>query len=63
MKKLWQPIPTPSGGCGPQGFLATECNHYNAVMGDCLFLTDQHLYLRKTVMNGFSTLFYRASRD
>lgn len=40
-------------------YLATERNHYNAVMGDCLFLTDQYLYLRKTVMNGFSTMFYR----
>lgn len=40
-------------------YLATERNHYNAVMGDCLFLTDQHLYLRKTIMEGFSTMFYR----
>lgn len=40
-------------------YLATERNHYNAVMGNCLFLTDQHLYLRKTIMGGFSTMFYR----
>ena len=40
-------------------YLATERNHYNAVMGDCLFLTDHHLYLRSTVMDGFSTMFYR----
>lgn len=40
-------------------FLATERNRYNAVMGDCLFLTDQHLYLRKTIMGGFSAMFYR----
>lgn len=40
-------------------FLATERNRYNAIMGDCLFLTDQHLYLRKTALQGFSTMFYR----
>ena len=28
-------------------FLATERDRYSAVMGDCLFLTDQHLYLRR----------------
>lgn len=40
-------------------FLATERNRYNAVMGDCLFLTDQYLYLRKAAMQGFSAMFYR----
>ena len=40
-------------------FLATERDRYSAVMGDCLFLTDQHLYLRRTIMDGFSTMFYR----
>ena len=40
-------------------YLATERNRYNDVMGDCLFLTDHHLYLRKTVMGGFSSMFYR----
>lgn len=40
-------------------YLATERNHYNAVMGDCLFLTDHHLYLRKSIMGGFSSMFYR----
>ena len=40
-------------------YLATERTRYNAVMGDCLFLTDKHLYLRKTAMGGFSAMFYR----
>lgn len=40
-------------------FLATERNRYNAVMGDCLFLTDEHLYLRKNMLNGFSSMFCR----
>lgn len=40
-------------------FFATERNRYNAIMGDCLFLTDKHLYLRETVMQGFSAMFYR----
>lgn len=40
-------------------YLATERNRYNAVMGDCLFLTDHHLYLRKSIMGGFSSMFYR----
>ena len=40
-------------------YLATERNRYNAIMGDCLFLTDKHLYLRKSTMQGFSAMFYR----
>ena len=40
-------------------FIATERYRYNAVMGDCLFLTDHHLYLRTTIMQGFSSMFYR----
>ena len=40
-------------------FIATERYRYNTVMGDCLFLTDHHLYLRKTIMQGFSSMFYR----
>ena len=40
-------------------FIATDRYRYNAVMGDCLFLTDHHLYLRTTIMQGFSSMFYR----
>ena len=40
-------------------FLATERNRYYAVMENCLFLTDKHLYLKAESMDGFSTLFYR----
>lgn len=40
-------------------FFATERNRYFAVMGDCLFLTGQHLYMKASTMGGFSTLFYR----
>ena len=40
-------------------FFATERNRYFAVMGDCLFLTGQHLYMGASTMGGFSTLFYR----
>ena len=40
-------------------FFATERKHYFAVMGDCLFLTGQHLYMGASTMGGFSTLFYR----
>lgn len=40
-------------------FLATERNRYNAVMGDCLFLTDKHLYLRKSMLQGLSAMFCR----
>lgn len=40
-------------------FLATERNRYYDVMGNCLFLTDKHLYLKAEAMNGLSTLFYR----
>ncbi|MBQ3709633.1 MAG: carboxypeptidase-like regulatory domain-containing protein [Bacteroidales bacterium] len=40
-------------------FLATERKRYYAVMENCLFLTDQHLYLKAEAMNGLSTLFYR----
>ena len=37
-------------------FFATERNRYFAVMGDCLFLTGQHLYMETSAMGGFSTL-------
>ena len=40
-------------------FLATERNRYYAVMENCLFLTDKHLYLKVEALDGFSTLFYR----
>ena len=40
-------------------FLATERNRYYAIMDNCLFLTDKHLYLKAEAMDGFSTLFYR----
>ena len=40
-------------------FFATERKRYFAVMGDCLFLTGQHLYMEASIMGGFSTLFYR----
>ena len=40
-------------------FFVTERNRYFAVMGDCLFLTGQHLYMTASTMGGFSTLFYR----
>lgn len=40
-------------------FVASDRNRYNAIMGDCLFLTDKHLYLRKSIMNGFTKMFYR----
>jgi hypothetical protein len=40
-------------------FFATERKRYFAVMGDCLFLTGQHLYMGASTMGGFSTLFYR----
>ena len=40
-------------------FFATERKRYFAVMGNCLFLTGQHLYMGASIMDGFSTLFYR----
>lgn len=40
-------------------FLATERNRYYAIMENCLFLTDKHLYLKAEGIDGFSTLFYR----
>jgi len=40
-------------------FLATERNRYYAVMENCLFMTDKHLYLKAEAPDGFSTLFYR----
>ena len=40
-------------------FFATERNRYFAVMGGCLFLTGQHLYMQASTMGGLSTLFYR----
>ena len=40
-------------------FFATERKRYFAVMGDCLFLTGQHLYMGTSTMGGCSTLFYR----
>ena len=42
-----------------QPFFATERKRYFAVMGDCLFLTGQHLYMGTSTMGGCSTLFYR----
>ena len=40
-------------------FLATERHRYNAVMGSCLFLADNYLYLKEDAMMGLSTVFYR----
>ena len=40
-------------------FLATEIHRYYAVMGNCLFLKDKYLYLKKSTMSGFSAMFYR----
>ena len=40
-------------------YLGTEYNRYFAVMKDCLFLTDQHLYIRTTALDGLVTSFYR----
>jgi hypothetical protein len=40
-------------------FLATEIHRYYAVMGNCLFLKDKYLYLKKNTMSGFSAMFYR----
>ena len=40
-------------------FFATKRERYFAVMGGCLFLTSQHLYMEASAMGGFTTLFYR----
>ena len=40
-------------------FFATERSRYFTVMGDCLFLTGQHLYMGASAMGGYSTFFYR----
>ena len=44
-------------------FFATERKRYFAVMGGCLFLTGQHLYMEASTMGGLSTLFYRIDVD
>ena len=38
---------------------STERSRYFAVMGSCLFLTYQHLYMQASTMGGLSTLYYR----
>jgi hypothetical protein len=40
-------------------YLGTERNRYYAVMDDCLFLTDQHLYIQTNAMDGLISSFYR----
>ena len=44
-------------------FFATERKRYFAVMGGCLFLTGQHLYMEANTTGGLSTLFYRIDVD